>query len=99
MADHTKADHTKQTDAGGTGEITPAEREQNQRIVARAVLAGEVRCELCLGMGYRGRQRGVAWRIVACEPCRGTGQRLASDRQRGRQTAARTRARWDGRGR
>lgn len=48
-----------------------------------------VRCEPCLGMGYKGRNRqtarGKAWKIETCRSCGGTGQRPATDRQRGKQ--------------
>ncbi len=33
-----------------------------------------VRCEPCLGMGYKGHQ-GRSWRIRACRACGGSGQR------------------------
>lgn len=52
-----------------------------------------VRCEPCLGMGYKGRQRPSGWKIETCRSCGGTGSRPASDRQRGQRRAAAGRAR------
>ncbi len=34
----------------------------------------QVRCERCLGMGYKGRYRGSKWKIENCPRCLGTGQ-------------------------
>jgi DnaJ-class molecular chaperone len=44
----------------------------------------QVRCETCLGMGYKGRQRPSGWKIETCRACGGTGSRAASERQRPR---------------
>jgi len=33
------------------------------------------RCEPCLGMGYKGRQRPSGWKIETCRACGGRGQR------------------------
>jgi DnaJ-class molecular chaperone len=47
-----------------------------------------VRCEPCLGMGYRGRYRrlasGKVWKIETCRTCRGRGEREARVRRRAR---------------
>ncbi len=51
----------------------------------KAVEPGRVRCESCLGMGYRGGWRGQggrrAWKINTCRGCGGTGDRGAAERQ------------------
>ena len=43
-----------------------------------------VRCEPCLGMGYKGRwrntARGRAWKVETCRTCRGAGQRTPTAR-------------------
>jgi DnaJ-class molecular chaperone len=45
-----------------------------------------IRCEPCLGMGYKGRYRqtakGKAWKIEACRACGGRGERPAPQRKR-----------------
>lgn len=39
----------------------------------------EKRCESCLGMGYKGRNRqtahGKAWKLETCRTCGGTGSK------------------------
>lgn len=45
-----------------------------------------VRCERCLGMGYRGRYRRLArskvWKIETCRACGGRGERERPERKR-----------------
>lgn len=45
----------------------------------------KVRCERCLGMGYKGRWRnrmhGRTWKIETCPKCRGTGQQEQPERK------------------
>lgn len=59
---------------------------RTQRAIAARVARGMVRCERCLGMGYKGRYRqtarGRAWKIETCRGCGGTGEREYA-RQRG----------------
>ncbi len=50
--------------------------------VMSAVTHKQVRCEGCLGMGYKGRSRRGQWKIETHVPCRGTGLRDARERQR-----------------
>ena len=40
-----------------------------------------VRCEPCLGLGYKGRSERGSWKIRPCRSCGGTGQRRETDRQ------------------
>jgi DnaJ-class molecular chaperone len=46
------------------------------------------RCELCLGLGYRGRYRrqarGKVWKIENCRACGGRGEVEETRKQRGR---------------
>ncbi len=41
-----------------------------------------VRCERCLGMGYKGGWRRSKWKIETCRGCQGSGQRPETDKQR-----------------
>src|SRR5262245_5461739 len=43
-----------------------------------------VRCETCLGMGYKGRQRGRGCKLETCRACGGRGSRPATEVQRPR---------------
>lgn len=46
----------------------------------------EVRCETCLGMGYKGRGVKGTWKILTCRVCGGTGSVPANKIQRPRRT-------------
>lgn len=49
-------------------------------------MSAQVRCEPCLGMGYKGRwrmtARGKAWKLETCRACGGSGQREPRKGQR-----------------
>ena len=40
-----------------------------------------VRCENCLGMGYKGRMRPSGWKIGTCSSCEGRGQVAAKPKR------------------
>ncbi len=69
------------------GEWTERENAE-QWAMERRLCGDRVRCESCLGMGYRGgwrtTRRGRVWKINTCRGCGGTGDREAGARQRPR---------------